>query len=154
MERAGVRRAIAEKRDRDRALALHLRRQTRASDDRDPAGDNAVGAEHADRKIGDMHRAALALAIAGLSAVELGHHAVEVGALGDAVAMAAMGRNDPVALAKRRTDADRDRLLAYVAVDDAVDFAGEIVGRGALLETPDRQHRPKHAQLHIRRQVQ
>ena len=98
MERPGIRCAIAEKRHRDPALAFHLRRQAGAGDDRDPAGDDAVGAEHADAEIGDVHRAALALAIAGLPAVELGHHAVEIGALGDAMAVAAMRRDDPVAL--------------------------------------------------------
>src|SRR5207244_8278582 len=99
-----------------------------------PSGDDAIGAEHADPEIGDVHRAAFALAVAGLPAIELGHHAVEVGTLGDAVAVAAMRRDDPVAVVERATDADRDRLLADVAMHDAVDLAGQVVGRGALLE--------------------
>ena len=149
----GIRRAVAEKRHRDPALALHLRREPGAGDDRDPAGDDAVGAEHADAEIGDVHRAALALAIAGLPAVELGHHAVEVRPLGDAMAVAAMGRDDPVAAAQRRADADRDRLLADIAMHDAVDLADEIIGRGALLEPADRQHPPQHLALRLGRQV-
>ena len=83
-----------------RPLPVHLRREPRAGDDRDAAGDDAVGAEHADAEIGDVHGAALALAVAGLPAVELGHHALEVGALGDAVAVAAMRRDDLVAAAR------------------------------------------------------
>ena len=124
VERPGVRRAVAEERDRDTALAFHLRRKAGAGDDRNAARDDAVGAEHADAEIGDVHGAALALAVAGLPPVQLGHHAVQVGALGDAVAVAAMRRDDPVAAIERRTDADGDRLLADVAVHDAVDLAG------------------------------
>ena len=44
-----------------------------------------------------MRRATFGLATAGLPPAELGHHAVEVGALGDALAVAAMRRDDPVA---------------------------------------------------------
>ena len=153
MERPGIRRAVAEKRDRDPALAFHLRREAGAGDDRDPARDDAVGAEHADAEIGDVHRAALALAIAGLPPVELGHHAVEIGTLGDAMAVAAMRRDDPVALVERGADADRDRLLADIAMHDAVDLAGEVVGRGAFLEAADRQHPAQHLALRVGRQV-
>src|SRR6266849_2046940 len=144
---------IPEKRHRDTALAFHLRREAGAGDDRDPAGDDAVGAEHADAEIGDVHRAALALAVAGLPAVELGHHAVEVRTLGDAVAVATMRRDDPVAAVERGTDADSDRLLTDVAVHHTVDLAGEIVGRGALLEMADRQHPAQHLALRVGRQV-
>ena len=118
-----------------------------------PPGDDPVGAEHADAEIGDVHRAALALAVAGLPPVELGHHAVEVGALGDAVAVAAMRRDDPVAAIERGADADGDRLLADVAVHDAVDLAGEIIGRGALLEAADGEHLAQHLALLVGRQV-
>ena len=125
----------------------------RAGDDRDAAGDDAVGAEHADREIGDVHRAALALAITGLPAVELGHHAVQIGALGDAMAMAAMGRDDAVGPGQCRADADRDRFLADIAMHDAVDLAGEVIGRGALLEMADRQHPAQHLALLLGWQV-
>ncbi len=79
-------------------------------------------------EIGDVHRTALAFAVAGLPAVKLGHHAVQVGALRDAMAVAAMRRDDPVAALERGADADRDRLLTDVAVHDAVDLAGKVVG--------------------------
>src|SRR5262249_28822831 len=81
-----------------------------AGDNRDSARDNAVGAEHADVEIGDMHRATLAFAVAGLPAVKLRHHAVEIGTLGDAMAMASMRRDDPVVALKGAANADRDRL--------------------------------------------
>src|SRR5262249_59529038 len=104
-------------------LPLHLSGKAGPGDDRDPAGDDPVGPEHADAEIGDVHRAALALAIAGLPAVELGHHAVEVGALGDAVAVAAMGRDDPVAEIEGRADADGDRPLPDPAGHHTTDLA-------------------------------
>ena len=71
-----------------------------AARDRNAAGDHAVGAEHADGEIGDVHRAALAAAIAGGAAVELRHHARGIGALGDRVAVAAVIRRQPVVLAQ------------------------------------------------------
>ena len=142
-----------KKDNRDASLAFHLRRKAGAGDDRNPTRDDPVGAEHPDAEIGDVHGAALALAVAGLPPVELGHHAVEVGALGDAVAVAAMRRDDPVAAIERGTDADGDCLLADVAVHDAVDLAGMVVGRGAFLEAADGEHLAQHLTLLVGRQV-
>ena len=83
-----------------------------ADRDRDAAGDDAVGAEHADREVGDVHRAALALAVAVDPSEQLGHHAADVAAFRDAMAVAAMGAGDPVCTRQRLADADGDRLLA------------------------------------------
>ena len=153
VERSRVRCAVAEEGHRDALLTFHLRRKARAGDDRDAAGDDAVGAEHADAEIGDVHGSAFALAVAGLAPVELGHHAVEVGALGDAVAMPAMRRDDPVTAVERGTDADGDRFLTDVAVHDAVDLAGIVVGRGSFLEAADGEHLAQHFTLLVGRQV-
>ena len=46
--------------------------------------DNPLSPKHPDTEIRDVHRAAFALAVAGLVAMELVDYAVEVGALGDA----------------------------------------------------------------------
>src|SRR5215831_1978991 len=153
VERPGIRSAVAEKRYRDAALSLHLRRKSGAGDNRYSARDNAVGAEHADVEIGDMHRATLAFAVAGLPAVQLRHHAVEIGTLGDAMAMASMRRDDPVVALKGAANADRDRLLADIAMHDAVDLPGEVVRRGALLKAPDHQHLAQHLALLVRWQI-
>src|SRR5262249_19947998 len=66
-----VRGAVAEEADRHLVGALALRRQARAAGQRRPAADDAVGAQHALADVGDMHRAALALAGAGGLAVDL-----------------------------------------------------------------------------------
>ena len=80
--------------------------ERRAADERRAGADDAVGAEHALRQVGDVHRAALAAAEPVLLAEDLVHHAVDVAALGDAVAVAAMRRGD----ARRgRRDACRRR---------------------------------------------
>src|SRR2546423_11277403 len=98
------------------AFPVHLRREPRAGDNRDASRDYPICAEHADPEIGDVHGAALALAVACLPSVELGHHALQVGTLGDAVAVAPMRRDDLVAAVESRTDAHCDCLLADVAV--------------------------------------
>src|SRR5204862_1725233 len=125
----------------------------RAGDNRDASRDYPICAEHADAEIGDVHGAALALAVACLPPVELGHHALEVGTLGDAVAVAPMRRDDLVAVVERRADADRYRLLADVAVNDAVNLAGVVVGRGPLLEAADGEHLAQHFPLLVGRKV-
>ena len=50
---------------------------------------DAVGPEHVEVEVADVHRPALAVAVAGRLPHELGHHLPEVAALGDEVAVAA-----------------------------------------------------------------
>src|SRR5205085_1654354 len=68
-------------------------------------------------------------------------------------AVAAMRRDDPVALAERGTDADRHRLLTDIAMHDTVDPAGTVIGRGAFLEAADGQHLAQHLALLIGRKI-
>ena len=105
-----------------------------------PPADDAVGAEIAALDIGDVHRAAAAAAIAVFLAEELGEHQLRIGALGDAMAMAAMGRGDVVGLAQRHGGADRARLLADRQMHRAVDQAAHIGFLGAFLEAADEIH--------------
>jgi hypothetical protein len=117
-----------------------------AGGDRDAGADHAVGAEHADAEIGDVHRAALALAGAARLAVELGHHGAGVGALGDGVAVAAMGRDEVVARREMGADAGGDRLLADREMDGAAHLAALLPGFGGLLEGADARHGPVMAE--------
>jgi hypothetical protein len=59
--------------------------------DRDAGAHDAVGAEHAEVEVADVHRPALALAVAGGLAHQLGHHLGELAALGDEVPVARGG---------------------------------------------------------------
>src|SRR5205823_459990 len=111
--------AVAEEADRDLVGAPDLRRQGRAGRDAHPAADDAVGPEDAPVDVGDVHAAALALAVAGRLAEQLSHHQLDVAALGDAVAVAAVGAGDEVVLAQGGAGADPDRLFADVGVAGA-----------------------------------
>ena len=91
-----VRGAVAEEADDDRVLALQAQAVGRADGEGGRARDDRVGAEHALLDRGDVHAAAAAAAVAVLAADDLGHHPAQVEALGDAVAVAAVGARDVV----------------------------------------------------------
>ena len=88
-----------------------------ADGDQDVGADHAVGAEHADLEVGDVHGAALAVAGAALAAEQLAHHGERVGALGDGVAVAAVGGEQDVGSREIGAHADRHRLLADGGMD-------------------------------------
>ena len=136
-----VRGAVAEERDDDLVGAAQLRGQRRAGAERHRRADDSVRAQNVEVQVGDMHRAAEATAITGVAAQQFGHHAVEVGALGDAVAVASMVAGHVIVVAQDRADGRGDRLLADVAVRGALDQPFlEQVG-GALLERANAPHR-------------
>ncbi len=92
----------------------------------------------------DVHRAALALAVPGGLAEQLGHDHPRVGAAGQRVAVIAVGAELVVVRAERLGGADRDRLLADVEVAEAVDLALGVGLRCPLLEPADEVHVPVH----------
>lgn len=142
VEDALVGAAVADEGDRDLSGAAVLGRQRRADGEGHAARGDAVGAEQAGPDVGDVHRAALAAAQAVAAAEDLQHHAGEVAALGDRVAVAAVRAGDEVVGAQVRADADGDRLLARVEVHGARYVAGRVLGVQALLELPDGAHLP------------
>ena len=83
---------------------------------------------------------------AGLAAVDLGHHLAHVHALGDAVAVAAMGAGDGVTVVEVAAHADGRSLLARVQVHEARDLAGRELRVHAFLELADSPHHPVGAQ--------
>ena len=106
VEQALAERALAEEADRDAVGAAALRREARRRS-RCPAEPPTIAL--APRLpfcvVGDVHRAALAAAVALLLAEQLREHRPGVGALGDAVAVAAVGGGDrsrPGAAPRRR----------------------------------------------------
>ena len=120
--------------------AERLGGQRRADHQRRAAADDAVGAEHALVEIGDVHRAALAAAQPGLLGEQLLHHPGRVAALGDAVAVPAMGAGDVVLRPEMRADADRGGLLAGIEMDKAGNAALRELLLHPLLEAADRRH--------------
>ena len=128
----------------DPAVPEQLRREPGARRDPHAAADDAVGAEDALLDVGDVHAAALAAGVAGLLPQQLGHHHAHVAALGDAVAVAAMGAGDRVVLAEGGADADGDRLLADVGVGGAAHDAFAVQLVRPVLEGANLGHAPEH----------
>ncbi|MNN15015.1 hypothetical protein D3C81_1281100 [compost metagenome] len=89
-----------------------------------------------------MHRAALALADAGLLAVDLGHHPVHIDALGDAMAVAAVVGGNAVLVVQMGHHPGGAGFLAGIEVDEAGNFAGGELHMQALLEGADGAHDP------------
>ena len=87
-----------------------------------------------------MHRAATALAQTGFFTENLSHHAVHVSALGNAVAMAAVGGLDHIILPQGRADAGGDGFLADVGMCEAGDLSCQEIMLHALLELADGAH--------------
>ncbi len=97
--------------------------------------------------VGDVHRAALAVAVPVVLAEELGHHLLDVAAFGDGVSVAAVRAPDAVIRPKRRTGADRDRLRADVGVRQAVDLVLHPELFHVNLELPDENDLAEHLDL-------
>ena len=94
VDQALAERAVAEEADRDLVRAAHLGRQGRAGRDAGAAADDRVRAEVAGVLVGDVHRAAFAPAVARRLAQQLGKHAVDRRAFGQAMAVAAVRAGD------------------------------------------------------------
>ena len=113
---------------------------------RDALADDSARAQEAASRVAQVHRAAVASAQAVLAAVDLGHHRLGVGAQGDRVAVAAVGRQQLVAVLERRQRPDDGGLGAVGEMGVAPDHAGVLLERplDALLEVPDAQHLGEH----------
>ena len=90
----------------------------RPGGDTQPAGHDPVGPQHPDREVGHMHRTSPAPAGAGCLAVQLRHDRTQLHALGDGVAVAAVGGGDVVVTFQGGAHAGGDGLLADIGVDE------------------------------------
>ena len=145
-ERALLGSAVAEEAEDDLALLADLRRPGGAGGVRDSRPDDPRGAEEAVRDVGQVHRAADALAYTVAAPVDLGHHRVHVGAAHDRVAVAAVRREELVFGAERRDRADDRRLGAVGEVRVATDHTRVLQERALdpLLELANPQHLVVH----------
>ena len=110
-EHALVGGAVTEEAGDHAVCALDLLRQRRAGRETNARADHAVGAQHADVDIGDMHAAAL----------------------GDHVAVAAVRTGDKIRVVQARADARGHRLLTDGQMYQAGDIAdGEGIDRMLL----------------------
>ena len=139
-EHALVGGAVTDEADSHPPVAAELGGKRGAAGEGRPGAQDAIGAHHALGEIGDMHGAALAAAGPGGAAVDLGHHLAHIDALGDAMAMAAMGGGDAVALVQMHHDASGRGLLSGIEMDEARDIAAREFDMQPLLEFADRAH--------------
>ena len=122
MEVALVRGAVAEERDRHAALALAPRAPAPVAAAMLPPTIPKQPTSPCSRSTTFIEPGAAA-ADAGRAAEHLGRERLGIGALGQRVAVAAVGAGDVVAGSSADADADRDRLLAGAQVRRAVDLA-------------------------------
>ena len=112
----------------------------RADREAKAAADNAVGAQHTHREVGNVHGAAAALAQAGLLAEDLSHHAVHIRALGHTVAVAAVSGLDHIVLPQSGAHTSGDGLLTDVQGHEAGNLTIQEVVLHALLKLADGAH--------------
>src|SRR5438067_12271497 len=149
VEKALAERPLAEEADRDAVGAERLRREAGTGRDPRRAADDRVRAQVAVRVVGDVHRAALALAVALFLPEQLAVHEPHVGALRDAVAVAAVRRGDRVVAPERRADTDGDRLLADVQEREARHLRREVELVRLRLEGADAEHPLGHVEREL-----
>ena len=140
VRRALPRRAVAEEGNRRLSGAAQARGQRRSARVRQAGAHDPVAAEDVERQVGNVHRAAEPLAVAGSLAEHLGHHPAEIGSGCDQVAVRAVVADEVVRLAHDAGGADGDRLLANAAVGRAEDHALLEQLGGTVLETADQRH--------------
>src|SRR4029453_7003962 len=119
VEEALPQRAFAEEADRDAILLEILRRKRCTSRDAGAAADDGVRPEVAGCRVGDVHRAALALAVAGFLAEQFSEHQIRRRAFGQAVPVTPVGAGDVVVSPQRLAHADGNRFLTDVQVREA-----------------------------------
>src|SRR4051794_33203230 len=117
MKAAFVRCTVAKKGHGNLISAPIKSAQCRPDRHRNPAADNAASAQHTDLKVGNVLRAALALAIACHLAEKLRHHLRDVAAFGDDVTMPAMRTDNIVIVTQGCAYTSTNRLGPNIQMD-------------------------------------
>jgi len=131
---------VAEERHRH-ALALEqLEAVTGPRRLQDARANDAARAHHADFRRKQVHAAAPAVRAAGLAAEQLRYQLARGNALGQRVAVAAVGAEDDVVGAEVGADAGRNRLLPDVGMTGTVDQAALVAPGQFFFALADRLH--------------
>ena len=142
MEGAAIRRAVAEKHHGHLVIMKYpVICQCRAYRQIVPAAYNAVGAQHSDGKIRNVHGAASAVAKAGLHTVNLRHHPVNIRALGNAVSIPAVRGFDQIILPQGSANTGGNGLFPNVQMHKSGKLLVQIVPLHAFLKAADQLHR-------------
>src|SRR5262249_46030928 len=123
VERALRQRAIAKESTYDLGLFLVGNGEAEPDRERQAAADDRIAAHEAQVRIEQMHRAPAAVRDAALLAEQLSHHLACRRALGEAMAMLAIGRDHVILVVEGEDRTDRDRFLAGVEMAEAGDLA-------------------------------
>src|SRR4029453_17629215 len=115
------------------------------------AAHNRVGAEISRLRVGDVHRAALAFAVARFLAEKLRKHAIGGGALRQAVPVTAMRARNLVVAIQQLTDADGNRFFADVEMGESRHQRSRIQIVDPLFEQANRDHLSVHVQQILER---
>ena len=137
--------AVAEEGDGDLLGLAAAKGQRIAHGERNGRADHGRSADHIVAHVDEMHRAAFAAGNAGRFAVELGHHALEIAALGEIGGVPAIGRRDDIAGLQRVAHADSDELLPDREMNRAFDLVAGVDARNLLLDAANPPQRAVYA---------
>ena len=140
VERAPVGGAVPEKYYGDSVTFLKAGGQGGAYGQTKAAAHDAVGAQHPHAEVRHVLAAALAPAAAGDLAVELRHHGPQVRALGNGVAVSAVGAFNVVLPLQTGAHAGGNGLLAYVKMHVSQNLLGLSGPLRFQLKLPDLDH--------------
>jgi hypothetical protein len=140
VERAGLAGPVAEEGDAHAFHTLEGRRPRVAERQRQVAGDDPGRGREADVRRGDVHRAALAAAVAGRPSGQLGHEASRISPLGQGMGVGPVPAEHPVARIEPADGTHGAALLADPQVEQSPDPALRVERRGGLLEGADPPH--------------
>ncbi len=145
MKGAGTRGAVTEKHHADAVLAQCLRGPGCTGGERQIPADHAGGAEYAVGRIHQVHGASASAAQAALASQYLGEGPLQIGALGQDVAVTAVAGEQHVLARQVRTHADRHRFLTGGQVRKSGNLTRARQPLDLSLELSDPDQRPVHA---------
>ncbi len=143
---------VAEEAAHHLGLFAVIDRKSQSGCDRQTAAHDCVAAHEAQHRVEQMHRAPAPLGDSRCLAEQLRHHRPRRSALGQAMAMFAVGRDHVVLVVQAMDGPDCDRFLTGVEMAEAGDLAAGVHLGHFVLETPDQNHAPVQVQQLVFRQ--
>src|SRR3990170_5160578 len=140
MKRSGLAGAVAEEHHGELAFLLLLGGEGSAKSKWNGATDDSGGGDESTFFGGDVHRAALAGAVAGGAAGDLRHQAIDIRALGDGVAVRTMAAENIVIGLELRASTDSGSLLADAEMDQALNLTGGVERGNFFFKRADEPH--------------
>ena len=141
--------AVAEEDHGDSLFTFDLSGVSGAAGEREAAADDGGGMNDADFGRGDVKRPGAALAVAGGAADDLGQDFLGVAALGDDMAVVAMGGEDIIVFIEPVANRNAGGFLADVNMKMAAHQAGVFVveADAMFFGAPDHQHLAQDSEL-------